>query len=283
MGLVGAARVAPVRVVIVDDSEDIRAMLHVQFDHDARFTVVAEGGNGYEAIRIAEREQPDLLILDDHMPHVTGVEAIPEIRRVSPRTAIVLYTAHGDRGAYQAAIDAGALEVLEKVALARSFVDRLVDSVLERAATEKATIEIHMGPVSSRAARVWIENTTKILDAVAARPDVLGAAIPDDVLDLFRTFLSQWRAMAEGTDEFRWVARADPDAVQLAVGHWAQIDAMSDEQLAELGVGWAPPEGAPFFEALTTGVIEAMHRHEETRRLAERVGAQFSAYVTENR
>ena len=44
------------------------------------------------------------------------------------------------------------------------------------------------------------------------------------------------------------------------------------------GVSWAPPEGGPFFTALTSGVLEALHRHDETKRLAERLGEQWSAY-----
>ncbi len=273
----------PLRVVVVDDSEDVRALLRVQFTQDPRFVVVGEGTDGREAIALAAREHPDLLILDEQMPELTGLEAMPEIRRVSPDTAIIIYTAHGDRGAYQAALDAGALDVLEKVALARSFVDQLVDALAERAAADRDAVQIHVGPIPSAAARVWIENTLKILDAVAAHPEVLGEPIPDDVEKLFRGFLAQWRVMAETTDEFRWIARANPDEVERAVSYWAHVDAMTDDQLAQLGVGWAPPEGAPFFEALTTGVLEALHRHEETRRLAQRVGAQFTAYINEQR
>src|SRR5439155_12163282 len=137
----------------------------------------------------AEAERPDLLILDHQMPQRTGLDAIADTRRSSPDTAIILYTAHADGTMYQAAFDAGAFDVLEKVAVGRGFVDQLVGILVDRAAAEDSTMEIRVGPVDAYAARVWIANTTQILDAVVARPEVLGATLPADVVDLYRTFL----------------------------------------------------------------------------------------------
>src|SRR5438552_4517298 len=204
MSTIDEVRTKPLRVVVVDDTEDIRVLLRIQFQQDRRFEVVGEAGDGREAIAVAEAEQPDLMILDLCMPVLGGLDAIPEIRIRSPKTAIVIYTAQGDPRSYPAALDAGALEMLEKVAPGRGFVERLV-SALTQYEDEERTMEVRVGPVSAAAARVWIENTTKIIDAVASRPDVLGAEIPDDVIDVFRSFLAQWHAIAESTDQFRWV------------------------------------------------------------------------------
>src|SRR5207245_1256672 len=119
----------------------------------------------------------------------------------------------------------------------------------------------------------------KIIDAVASRPDVLGAEIPDDVIDVFRSFFAQWHAIAESTEQFRWVARARVSDVERIVGHWAVIDAMTDAQLEELGIAWSPPEGQPFFQALTAGVLEALRRHDETERLAAQLDDQWAQYL----
>jgi DNA-binding response OmpR family regulator len=267
---------ARLRVVIVDDTDDIRLLLRLQLVRDARFEVVGEGADGEEAITLAETVQPDLVILDRQMPKLDGVKAIPEIRRVAPDAAIVLYTAQSDPTTYEAAIDAGALEVLGKAG--PSFVDQLVDALHRRSATTAATITVRIGPVSSEAARVWVANTRKIIDAVASNPHVLAEPVPPDIFDIFRSFLDQWGGVAESTDEFRWVAKADATDVTRVVTHWGAIDAMTDEQLDELGVHWSPPEGESFFHALTTGVLEALNRHEETRRLAMRLGVQFASY-----
>ena len=273
---------ARVRVIIVDDAEDIRVLLRLQFKRDDRFVVVGEAGDGVEAIEVAEREQPDLVILDRQMPRLGGMEAIPEIRRRAPRASIVLYTANTDPRTYQAALDAGAIEVLDKVGASRGFVDQLVGAVLDRATAAAAKIDVRVGPVSSRAVRVWVENTRKIIDAVAAHPEVVGETIPDDVIDLFRSFLNDWDVIAANTEEFTWEARANPDDVSRIVTYWAVIDAMTDEQLEQLSISWAPTEGESFFQALTTGVLEALERHEETQQLAARLDEQWAAYRQHN-
>jgi CheY-like chemotaxis protein len=278
MGAVSALEedLGRLRVIIVDDTEDIRVLLRLQLAKDARFEVVGEGRDGHEAIALAEAEQPDLVILDQQMPRLRGVDAIPEIRRRAPGAAIVLYTAQTDPATYQSALDAGAVEVLGKTG--PFFVDQLVGALHNRGATTGASITVRIGPVGAEAARVWVANTRKIIDAVAAHPEIVGEVIPLDVLDLFRSFLDQWGSVAETTVEFRWVARANAADVSRIVGHWATIDAMTDEQLDELGIHWSPPEGEPFFQALTAGVLEALGRHEETQRLAARLGVQWAAY-----
>jgi len=267
------------RVVVADDHDDIRMLLRMQIGGDPRFEVVGEAADGLEAIEVAAAVQPDIVVLDKNMPRLSGIDAIPELRRRAPESAVVIYTAQIDPGTYYAALDAGALQVLDKLGAVRGFTDQLVAALLRGAGTTDAGIEIHVGPVSSSAARVWVANTKKIVDAVMARPDVLEEAIPSDVLTLFHSFLEQWDALAQSTAEFRWVARAKAEDVSRIVGYWAAVDALSDEQLRELGVAWSPPEGAPFFTALTTGVLSALHRHEETKRLAARLGEQWAPYL----
>jgi hypothetical protein len=59
------------------------------------------------------------------------------------------------------------------------------------------------------------------------------------------------------------------------------MDAMTDEQLERPGVHWSPPDGQPFFQALTTGVLEMLRRHDETSRLASRLVAQWAPFRTD--
>ena len=267
-----------VRVIVVDDATDVRLLLRMQLARDPRFEVVGEAADGVEAIELAEASQPDLVILDRQMPRLGGIEAMPELRRVAPQAAIVLYTAQTDPSTYHAALDAGAVQVLEKAGAARGFTNQLVRALVRGASAASDGIEIHVGPVASAAARVWVPNTRRIIEAVSAHPEVVGEQIPADVVELFLSFLQQWEAVAASTEEFRWVARADADAVARVVGYWATIDAMTDEQLRRLGVSWSPPEGAPFFAALTTGVLTALRRHDDTQRLAARLGEQWAPY-----
>jgi CheY-like chemotaxis protein len=267
-----------VRVAVVDDLRDLRELLRTVFELDERFEVVGEASSGLEAIELAGSLKPDLMILDRQMPRLGGVEAIPHIRERSPRTAVIVYTTADDAGTYQAALSAGALDMLDKGIGAMDFIDRLVEVLLERWGGPDPMVEVRVGPVSSSAARVWVANTATILDAVAERPDVLGEVMPDDVVVLFRSLLSEWGEIAKGGDEFHWIARASASDISRIIEYWAVIDRMTDEQLAALGIHWSPPEGSVFFRALTAGVLEALSLHEETQRLASMLAEQWTSY-----
>ena len=260
-------------VVVVDDNEDMRLLLRIQLEHDPRFRVVAEGADGYEAIAIVAEHQPDLLVLDRQMPRLGGVEAIPEIRMRAPATAIVLYTAHPDESTRRAALAAGAFEVVQK---GEAIIDRLITTL---AANEVESVHVRVGPVPARAAQVWVENTERILDALGSHPEAIDFEVPDDVLTVFRSFLAEWRAVAAsaGDGEFVWNAQAQARVVHRLVEQWALIDALTDDQLRQLGVGWSPPEAQPFFEALTTGVLDALARNASTAKLSDRLRVHWVA------
>lgn len=84
------------RILIVDDHRLFRQGLFALLGETPEWTVVAEAGDGAEAIRAAEETRPDVAVLDVEMPGVSGVEAAREIRRVSPATRIVALTMYGD-------------------------------------------------------------------------------------------------------------------------------------------------------------------------------------------
>lgn len=271
----GVEDTPPLRVLVVDDVPDVRFLLRLEFDLDDRFAVVGEAADGDEAISLADDLQPDLVILDRNMPGRSGLEAIEPIRRVAPDAGIVLYTAVADDEIHHTALAAGALDVLEKVA-GPSFVERLTARLLDRVGDPGSAVEVRVGPVSASAARTWIANSTKIIEACAERRDVV--EISDEALALFRTLLAQWGEVAKGAEEFLWVARASLDDVTRIVEEWAVVDAMTDEQMGNLGIEWSPPEGQPFFDALTTGVLRALARHESTKRLTSRLADQWAPY-----
>ena len=263
-----------VRVAIVDDSPDIRMLLRVLFEDDERFDVVGEACDGIEGIDLAAQFQPNLLLLDRRMPRLGGVEALPHIRERAPHTTVIMFTTYTDAGTYHAALSAGAVDVLEKK-VDIALVDRLAEILVGHWANYDAAMQIQVGPVPSTAARAWIQNTRRILSALRLHPDVLDEPIPDDVIDLFERFLHLFEEGNVG-DEFYWTARAPASEVQHLVEWWARIDAMSDAQLEELGVTWAPPEGEPFFHALTAGVLRALDEHAATRELASRLRPQWT-------
>jgi len=88
---------AKARVVLVDDEPDIVFLARTLFEGDGRFDVVGEARDGEEAVRLAERLQPQAVLLDILMPGMDGWEALPLIRRVAPDTAVVMVSALGRR------------------------------------------------------------------------------------------------------------------------------------------------------------------------------------------
>ncbi|HEX9530426.1 MAG TPA: response regulator [Acidimicrobiales bacterium] len=269
----GARRVT---VGLVDDLDDVRFLLRLAFERDERFEVVGEAADGRQAVELAARCQPDLLVLDSNMPVMGGVEAIPHIRRASPRTAVLLYTAGVDRTTAQAAVAAGAVDVLEKMPPGPTMVDMVAHVLVDHWAGPDAAIHVEVGPVPQAAARVWLANTSRLVAAVRAHPELFAEPIPADVLDDFEGFLATWRSLAGEGEEFHWIARAKPADVRRLVTHWAALDRMTDEQLAALEVTWSPPEGTPFFEALVEGVLAALSAHDETQQLAVALTRQWA-------
>lgn len=85
------------RVLLVDDAPDLRTLLQVALERDGRFVVVGEAVNGAEAIDKAADLQPDIVVLDQMMPVMSGLEAMPHIRRAAPEAKIVLFSAIADR------------------------------------------------------------------------------------------------------------------------------------------------------------------------------------------
>ena len=104
----------PISVVIADDVREFRELLRVQLERDEEFLVVGEAGDGETAIRIVEQAQPHCLLLDLAMPVMDGLEAIPEIRRVSPETKIAVLSGFEAALLAPASLDLGADLYLEK-------------------------------------------------------------------------------------------------------------------------------------------------------------------------
>lgn len=262
-----------VRVLVVDDSPDIRMMLGLILGRDARFRLVGEAGDGQEAVRMAGRLRPDLVIIDRQMPVMGGIEAIPLIREASPGSEIVLYTAAAEEDTERLAISAGAIGLLEKRAIAVGVAESLAEILVRRWGDPAADVEVRIGPVSSAAARSWVANTRQILAAVVANPRALDRPLDESAAGHFSRFLDLWEEIARTTDVFLWVGRAVPADVRLLVEEWARVDSLPEERLAELGCHWSGPTGRPFFEALIAGVMDALRKHEETARLAERLSS----------
>src|SRR5262249_25137340 len=100
-------------VVLVDDSREVRAVVRRLLESSG-FRVVGEGGDGDEAILLAYRHEPALLLLDTSMPRVDGIEALPAIVALSPATRVVMFTGFDEPGLAARARELGAADLVEK-------------------------------------------------------------------------------------------------------------------------------------------------------------------------
>ena len=105
---------APVRVLIADDTEDVRDLLKLVLSLDGRFEVVGEAGDGREAVLAASSLQPDAVVLDLAMPVMDGLQALPEIRRQVPDAKIVVLSGFSARKMATEVRSLGADAYLEK-------------------------------------------------------------------------------------------------------------------------------------------------------------------------
>jgi DNA-binding NarL/FixJ family response regulator len=105
---------SPIRLLIVDDHPIMRDGLRGVFTDDAEFEVVGEAGDGAEAVRLAQRLDVDVILMDLRMPTMGGVEAITRLRELRhPARVLILTTYDTDRDVLPA-INAGATGYLLK-------------------------------------------------------------------------------------------------------------------------------------------------------------------------
>jgi len=106
------------RVLLADDHTLVRAGIRTLIEGLDGASVVAETGDGREAVELCERLRPDVVLLDVTMPGLNGLEAAPRIARVSPATKILVLSMHASEGYVAQALRAGVHGYLLKDAAA---------------------------------------------------------------------------------------------------------------------------------------------------------------------
>jgi len=113
---------ASVRILVVDDHTLFRRGLIALLSREPQFQNVGDAADAGEALRRAQELQPDLILLDNHLPGVNGVDAMPALREAAPAARIIMLTVSEDEQDLAAALKAGAsgylLKTIEGDALA---------------------------------------------------------------------------------------------------------------------------------------------------------------------
>lgn len=149
----------PHRLLVVDDHTLFRRGLIALLAADPRFVVVAEAGDAGEAQRRAAAEQPDLILLDNHLPGVRGVDALPGLRAAAPHAKVLMLTVSEDESDLAAALRGGACGYLLK-----TMDSDMLASAIVRTMAGESTISPEM--------------TSKLVSAFHALPNAVPAEPP---------------------------------------------------------------------------------------------------------
>jgi DNA-binding NarL/FixJ family response regulator len=97
-----------ITVLLVDDHALVRRGFRRMLDDDETLEVVGEASNGAEAVQLAEKLQPQVIVMDCALPEMTGLEATRKILKLRPETAILMLSMHSEDTLVRQALDAGA-------------------------------------------------------------------------------------------------------------------------------------------------------------------------------
>ncbi|GFJ81027.1 hypothetical protein Phou_052070 [Phytohabitans houttuyneae] len=103
-----------IRVLLADDEVIVRAGVKAILAATPDIEVVAEAGDGHEALELARVHRPDVALLDVRMPVLDGLAAAAEFRRAAPDVAVVMLTTFAEDEYIAAALDSGASGFLLK-------------------------------------------------------------------------------------------------------------------------------------------------------------------------
>lgn len=104
----------PIRILVVDDHTLFRRGLTALLTRDPGLTVVGDAADAGQALRKAAELQPDVILLDNHLPGVNGVDALPSLLEAAPGACILMLTVSEDENDLAAALRGGASGYLLK-------------------------------------------------------------------------------------------------------------------------------------------------------------------------
>jgi DNA-binding NarL/FixJ family response regulator len=114
-----------IKVLVVDDLAHVRQGLHTALELMDDIKVVGEASDGLEAVRLAERLKPDVVVMDLEMPRMDGFDATQRIKERNLAQRVIILTIHGQDDARERAARVGADDFVEKEEGFQTLVDAI--------------------------------------------------------------------------------------------------------------------------------------------------------------
>lgn len=124
-------KVKKATVIVADDDSMMREMLKLILRSE-EYSVIAEAGNGNDAILQCKKFTPDLALLDINMPQMDGLQALEGIHQVSPNTIVIMVSADATMDKVKEAIQKGAAGFVVKPLNSASVLDRVAACIKAR-------------------------------------------------------------------------------------------------------------------------------------------------------
>jgi DNA-binding NarL/FixJ family response regulator len=149
----------PIRALIADDHALVRAGIRALVEKIDTVSVIAEAGEGREALRLIKELKPDVVLLDVTMPGLSGLEVLAESRKHFPDVRVIILTVHDEAEYAMQALRAGAAGFLPKSAAANEL--QLAIETVSRGeiyvsdeVSKKTLLEYSRGRIEHRLARL---------------------------------------------------------------------------------------------------------------------------------
>lgn len=104
----------PLRIIVADDAAEFRKSVRAMMSLERDLEIVAVARDGQEAVELAEKLRPDLILMDINMPRLNGLDAIRAVNQVSPSTVCMVVSSDGDNETLRRAMQIGVREYLVK-------------------------------------------------------------------------------------------------------------------------------------------------------------------------
>jgi DNA-binding NarL/FixJ family response regulator len=117
----------PIRIVLADDNDVVRSSLRLLFNSDPDLDLIGEASDGFDAINICTRLQPDLVLMDIDMPFIDGITATRVIRNRFPDMCILAFSAINDNGKRNLILQSGANSLIYKQISADELISKIIE------------------------------------------------------------------------------------------------------------------------------------------------------------